>query len=125
MNDVNQRFKTYRNASNRFVISAQKAYYIKKILIENRSNSKMIWQTINFLLIFQKLKNQVEITKLQTPNGIVTSPIAFAKTLNEFFINIGPQKETYKMLKLMQQQLLIWNYTQARLPFFSSNLTRN
>ena len=93
INDVNQRLKTYQNASNRLVINAQKAYYIKKILIENRSNPKKIWQTINFQHIFQKLKDQVEIAKLQTPNGMFTSPIVFAETPNEFFMNIGPQRE--------------------------------
>ena len=73
------------------LISNAKRYYYNKILIENRSNPKKIWQTINILHNFQKLKNQVEITKLQTPYGTVTSPIAITETLNEFFVNIGPQ----------------------------------
>ena len=90
VNDVNQRYKTYRNALDRLITNA-KRYYSNKILIEYRSNPKKIWQTINILHNSQKLKNQVEITKLQTPYGTVTSPIASAETLNEFFVNIGPQ----------------------------------
>ena len=90
VNDVNQRYKTYRNALNRLISNA-KRYYYNKILIENRSNPKKIWQTINILHNSQKLKNQVEITKLQTLYGTVTSPITIAETLNKFFVNIGPQ----------------------------------
>ena len=90
VNYVNQRYKTCRNALNR-LISNSKRYYHDKILVENKSNPKKIWQTINILHNSQKLKNQVEITKLQTPYGTVTSPIAIAETLNEFFVNIGPQ----------------------------------
>ena len=73
------------------MISNAKRYYYNKILIENRSNPKKIWQTIYILHNSQKLKNQVEITKLQTPCGTMTSPIAIGETLNEFFVNIGPQ----------------------------------
>ena len=90
VNDVNQRYKTYRNALNR-LISKAKRYYYNKILIENRSNPKKIWKTINTPHNSQKLKNQVEIAKLQTPYGTVTPPIAISETLNEFFVNIGPQ----------------------------------
>ena len=90
VNDVNQRYKTYRNALNRLVSNAKRYYYNKK-LIENRSNPKKIWQTINILHNSQKLKNQVEITKLQTSYGTVTSPIAIAKTVNEFLVNVAPQ----------------------------------
>ena len=90
INDANQRYETNRNALNRLIGNATRCYY-NKILIENRSNPKKIWQTINILHNSQKLKNHVEITKLQTPYGTVTSPIAIAETLNEFFVNIGPQ----------------------------------
>ena len=90
VNNVNQRYKTYRNASNHLTSNANR-YYYNKILIENRSNPKKIWQTINILHNSQKLKNQVEITKLQTPYGTVTSLTVIAETLNEFFVNIGPQ----------------------------------
>ena len=90
INDVNQRYKTYRDALNRLISNA-KRYCYNKILVENRSNPKKIWQTINILHNSQKLKNEVEITKLQTPYGTVTLPIAIAETLNEFFVNIGLQ----------------------------------
>ena len=83
-NDVYQRYKTYRNALNRLITNV-KRYYYNKILIENRNNPKKIWQTINLLHNSQKHKDQVEITKLQTPYGIVTSFKAIAETLNEFF----------------------------------------
>ena len=42
VNDVNQKYKTYRNAFNRLTSNA-KRYYYDKILIENRSNPKKIW----------------------------------------------------------------------------------
>ena len=73
------------------LISNAKRYHYNKILIENRSNPKNTWKTINILHNSQKLKNQVEITKLQTPYGTVTSPTAISETFNEFFVNIGPQ----------------------------------
>ena len=58
-------------------------------------------QTINLLYNSQKLKDQVEITKLQTPNGIATSPITIAETLNEFFVDIGPEmRETYRDIEV-------------------------
>ena len=91
VNDVNHSYKTYRNALN-LLISKAKRYYYNKLLIENRINSKKIWQNITILHNSQKLKNQVEITKLQMPYGTVTSPIAIAEILNEFFVNIGPQR---------------------------------
>ena len=61
VNDVNQRYKTYKNALNRLISNGKRCYY-NKILNENRSNPKKIWQTINLLHNSQKLKNQVEIT---------------------------------------------------------------
>ena len=68
VNDVNQRYKTYRNALNRLISNA-KRYYYNKILIENRSNSKKIWQTINILHNSQKQKNQARLQNCKRPMG--------------------------------------------------------
>ena len=55
INDVNQRYKAYRNALNRLIANAKRHYY-NKILNENGSNSKKIWQTIS-ILYYIILKN--------------------------------------------------------------------
>ena len=52
---------------------------------------KRFGKLLIYYIILKNQKNQVEITKLQTPYGTVTSPIAIAETPNEFFVNIGPQ----------------------------------
>ena len=91
-NDVYQRYKAYWNALNRLITNSKRyRYFYNKILVENRSNPKKIWQTIDLLHSSQKQKDQDEIFKLQTPYGIVTSPITITETLNKFFVNIGPQ----------------------------------
>ena len=55
INDVNQRYKAYRNALNRLMANGKRHYY-NKILIENGSNPKKIWQTIS-ILYYIILKN--------------------------------------------------------------------
>ena len=73
INDVNQRYNTYKNALNRLISNAE-SYYYNKTLIENRSNPKKIWQTINILHNSQKLKNQVEITNCKRSMGLLLRP---------------------------------------------------
>ena len=71
------------------MFTAQCNFYSYKIL-ECQNRSKALWKVINDITQRKKKTNGI-LQKLKLENGrFIENPLDIAKTLNEYFVNVGP-----------------------------------
>ena len=75
-------YATYKNRLTNLIRKA-KAFYYEKILLENASNSKVLWSTINTLTNRKNCKVLKEIVA----DGVVLKDVTMVNYINRYFVN--------------------------------------
>ena len=83
-------YNIFRNRVNREIIKSKKNYYT--ILLENNNNSRKIWEGFKSIINTKNTKRS-NITQLKVNERIINNPKEIAESINDFFVNIGPNTE--------------------------------
>ena len=89
--NIKRLYNIFRNRVNRELIKSKKEYY-SKYFEDNKTNSKKIWEGIKSIININKSKNNT-ISQLKVNEKSIDDPIEIAKSLNDFFVNVGPKTE--------------------------------
>ena len=84
-------YNIFRNRVNRELKKSKKNHYIK-YLEDNNNNSKKIWDGIKSIINIKNPKG-TSIDQLKANNKLIDNPKEIAETVNNFFVNIGPNTE--------------------------------
>ena len=84
-------YNIFRNRVNRELNKSKKEYY-SKYFEDNKTNSKKIWEGIRSIINIKKSKNNI-ISQLKVNEKSIDDPNEIAKSLNDFFVNVGPKTE--------------------------------
>ena len=92
-NNVNVKglYNIFRNRVNRELNKSKKEYY-SKYFEDNRTNSKKVWEGIKSIINIKNSKNNI-ISQLKVNEKSIDDPNEIAKSLNDFFVNVGPTTE--------------------------------
>ena len=84
-----RKYNKYKKTLENALFAAQCNFYSNKI-IECQNRSKALWKVINEITQRKKKTNGI-LQKLRLENGrFIENPSDIAKTLNEYFVNVGP-----------------------------------
>ena len=81
-------YNIFRNRVNRELNKSKKDYY-SKYFEDNKSNSKKVWEGIKSIINIKNSKNNI-ISQLKVNEKSIDDPNEIAKSLNDFFVNVGP-----------------------------------
>ena len=84
-------YNIFRNRVNRELKKSKKDYY-SQYFEENKNNSKKTWEGIRSIININKTKFKC-ISQLNVNDKVIDNPKEIAETLNDFFVNIGPNTE--------------------------------
>ena len=83
-------YNKFRKRLEKRLFTAKQNFFKKKI-DDSKTNSRHIWNVINEITCRKKTKTQ-QPKKIRLSNGSLTqNPSEIANTLNNFFVNIGPE----------------------------------
>ena len=80
-------YKSSRNAANIALRNAKREYYATKFL-NNKTNPKHAWKTVNEILGSQK---QNIVNEINLPEKTVTSNSELVNVFNDYFTDVGPK----------------------------------
>ena len=83
----------YAAFKNRLTVSLRRAeakFYSEKI-DEKKKNVSVLWQIFGPIINPNKAKQSVKLDRLEYDNHTITNTKDIANTMNDFFVNIGPQ----------------------------------
>ena len=83
-------YKKFRNTINRDIKLSKKSYY-SQYFNECKHNMKKTWKGINELINTRSSLNN--INQLNLNNNIITDPKLIANSINDFFVNVGPNTD--------------------------------
>ena len=89
--NVKRLYNIFRNRVNREITKSKKNYYTK-YLEENNNNSRKIWEGIKSIINIKNSKGTA-ISQLKVNGRIIDNPKEIAETVNNFFVDIGPNTE--------------------------------
>ena len=73
-------------------MNKSKKEYYSKYFEDNRTNSKKVWEGIKSIINIKNSKNNI-ISQLKVNEKSIDDPNEIAKSLNDFFVNVGPTTE--------------------------------
>ena len=88
--NIKRLYNIFRNRVNRELIKSKKNYYTK--LLEDNNNSKKIWEGIKSIINTKNTKG-TSISQLKVNERIIDNPKEIVESVNDFFVNIGPNTE--------------------------------
>ena len=89
--NVKRLYNIFRNRVNRELNKSKKDYY-SKYFEDNKKNSKKVWEGIRSIINISNSKNN-SISQLKIDEKSIDDPKEIVSTLNNFFVNIGPNTE--------------------------------
>jgi len=89
--NVKRLYNIFRNRVNRELNKSKKDYY-SKYFEDNKTNSKKVWEGIKSIINIKNSKNNT-INQLIVEDKLIDDPNEIVKSLNEFFVNVGPKTE--------------------------------
>ena len=90
--NIKKLYNTFRNRINRDLKKSKVEYY-SNYFEKNSNNAKETWQGIKSIVNI-KNSNSKNVNQLNSNNGaIIDEPKLIAQTLNDFFVNVGPNTE--------------------------------
>ncbi len=92
-------YKSYRNLIVTLLRKSKKKYYTE-YFEEHRQNMKKTWDGIRDLINVSK-KSSISSNKIVHDNQTFTDSNNIAKTLNNYFVNVGPTGRTTKVSNLL------------------------
>ena len=84
-------YNIFRNRVNRELNKSKKEYY-SQYFEDNKTNSKKTWEGIRAIININKSKFKC-ITQLNVNDKIIDNPKEIVESLNDFFVNVGPNTE--------------------------------
>ena len=91
-NEENKRlYNLFRNRINRELKKSKRSYYVD-FFEENNNNIKKTWDGIRSIININKSKLS-SVSQIKVKNKIIDNPKKVAETLNNFFVNVGPNTE--------------------------------
>ena len=81
------KFKYYRNKINHLLKISKRQYY-NEYFLENRNDSKRIWNGIKQIIHFKPKTNQ-KVVKIVKNCTEITDPMTIADSFNNYFANVG------------------------------------
>ena len=88
--EVRRLYNLFRNRVNRELKKAKKNYYTK-YFEENNNNIKKTWEGIRSIINIKSTKST--ISQIKVNNKVIKNHKKIAESLNNFFINVGPNTE--------------------------------
>ena len=88
--EVRRLYNLFRNRVNRELKKAKKNYYTK-YFEENNNNIKKTWEGIRSIINIKSMKST--ISQIKVNNKVIKNHKKIAESLNNFFINVGPNTE--------------------------------
>ena len=89
--NIKRLYNIFRNRVNREITKSKKNYYTK-FLEENNNNSRKIWEGIKSIINTKNSKG-TNISQIKVNDRIIDNPKEIVETVNDFFVNIGPNTE--------------------------------
>ena len=89
--NIKRLYNIFRNRVNRELIKSKKEYY-SQYFDENKTNSKKIWEGIRSIININKSKFKC-ISRLNVNDKEINNPKEIVETINDFFVNVGPNTE--------------------------------
>ena len=89
--DIKRLYNIFRNRVNRELNKSKKEYY-SNYFEDNKTNSKKVWEGIRSIINLKNSKNNT-ISQLKVNERLIDDPNEIAKSLNDFFVNVGPKTE--------------------------------
>ena len=89
--NVKKLYNLFRNRVNRELNKSKKDYY-SKYFEDNKKNSKKVWEGIRSIINLSNSNNN-PISQLKVDEKSIDDPKEIASTLNNLFVNIGPNTE--------------------------------
>ena len=90
-NNVKILYNIFRNRVNRELHKSKKEHY-SQYFEENNKNSKMVWEGIRSIINLNNSKSS-SINQLKVNNKIIDNTKEIAESLNEYFVNVGPNTD--------------------------------
>ena len=84
-------YKLFRNRVNRELIKSKKEYY-NQFFEDNKKDNKKVWEGIKSIININNNKSK-NISQLNINDKIIDNPKDIVETLNNFFVNVGPNTE--------------------------------
>ena len=84
---LHDKYKNYRNRLTSLLKAAEKGYYANKLL-QDKNNSRKVWQTINKMI--GKSTHSPTIPEIELNVAKITDPAKTADNFNHYFSNLGP-----------------------------------
>ena len=97
--NVNKLYKLFRNRVNRELIKSKKDYY-SQYFEDNKKNSKKVWEGIKSIININKCKFKC-INQLNVKYKVIDNPKEIVETLNNYFVDVGPNTENSISKKLL------------------------
>ena len=88
--EIKRLYNLFRNRVNRELKKAKKNYYTK-YFEENNNNIKKTWEGIRSIINIKSTKST--ISQIKVNNKIIINQKEIVDTLNNFFVNVGPNTE--------------------------------
>ena len=81
-------YRSFRNAANIALRNAKREYYAAKFL-NNKTNPKHAWKTVNEIL--GRSQKQDAVNEIKLPEKTVTSTRELVNVFNDYFTHVGPK----------------------------------
>ena len=89
--DIKRLYNLFRNRTNRELKRSKRDYY-HQYFEDNSKNSKKIWEGIRSIINVNKPKLP-SISQLKVNENLINNPKEIVESLNNFFVNVGPNTE--------------------------------
>ena len=88
---IKKLYNLFRNRVNRELKKAKRSYYTK-YFADNSNNVKKTWEGIRSIINIKSSK-EYTISQIKVNNKKICNHKEIAETLNQFFVNVGPNTE--------------------------------